>query len=119
MRLRKLLKNSLIGVSFLGGALVTNVNSAESDWQWTETGNWDISGDNGVIYFRGLGVLAGNCAYSRLEIRETGLYYGKPNVAKMYLSTLLLAKLTGRPFRLLYNKTDGPSCRVSGFQVDW
>jgi|SRR5882724_4087183 len=78
----------------------------------------DIWADNGVTYFAGF-TTSTNCAYSRLELRETGDYYGNVENGRRIYATILAAKITGLAFSLGYNDGDGPACRVASVHVQW
>ncbi|MFL6604612.1 MAG: hypothetical protein ACJ8R9_25205 [Steroidobacteraceae bacterium] len=61
----------------------------------------------------------GNCSNNRLEIRESGDYYGNLENNKRLFALVLTAQATGKPMQLIYNDTDGPGCRLEGVLVQW
>lgn len=77
-----------------------------------------IDMDNGVTYFRGF-TTSGNCAYNRLELRETGDYFSAVENARRMYALILSARLSGKAIQLGYNDTDGPNCRVAEVWVQW
>lgn len=79
-----------------------------------------ISADNGVTYFYPTGYTTlGTCQYNRLELRETGDYYGDVENGRRMYAMILVAQLTGKLIELGYNDGDGPACRVASVQVQW
>jgi hypothetical protein len=80
----------------------------------------NIIADNGVTYFYPAGYTTLNgCLYNRLELRETGDYYGNVENGRRIYAMILAAQLSGKLISLGYNDTDGPGCRISGAQVQW
>jgi hypothetical protein len=80
----------------------------------------NIWADNGVTYFSASGAtIGGNCQYNRLELRETGDYYGNPENGRRMYAMILAAQLEGKLINLGYNDTDGPACRIVNVQVQW
>lgn len=77
-----------------------------------------IDMDNGVTYFRGFTTI-GNCAYNRLELRDTGDYFGSVENARRMYALILSARLSGKAINLGYNDTDGPNCRVAEVWINW
>jgi hypothetical protein len=88
---------------------------------WQSSGpipSLSIYSDNGVTHFSGF-TTTGNCAYNRLELRETGDYFGNVENGRRIFALVLAAQLEGRLVSLGYNDTDGPGCRVSSVTVQW
>jgi hypothetical protein len=79
----------------------------------------DIRMDNGYTFFTGNFTTSGNCQYDRLEIRDTGDYFGSVENGRRMYALILAARLAGRPIKLGYNDTDGPECRVAEVWVQW
>lgn len=107
-----------INVLLISAALLAN---SPANAAYVTTGyvsDLDISMDNGKTYFRGFPV-SGNCLYERLELRDTGDYFGSVENAKRMYVAILSARLTGKRIRLGYNDTDGPECRVAEVWVEW
>ena len=78
----------------------------------------DVYSDNGVTYFSGFTTVP-TCSNNRLELRETGDYFGNVENGRRIYAAILAAKISGRPFSLGYNDSDGPYCRVSSVHVQW
>lgn len=78
----------------------------------------EIDMDNGVTYFRGFTTL-GNCTYNRLELRDTGDYFGSVENGRRIYALILSARLSGKAVNLGYNDTDGPNCRVAEVWIQW
>lgn len=79
----------------------------------------DITMDNGVTYFYGGFTTVGSCLYNRLELRETGDYYNRPQNAQRMFALILTAKLQAKSITLTYNDADGPACRVTSVSIGW
>ena len=80
--------------------------------------NLQIHMDNGVTYLSGF-TASGNCSYNRLELRDTGDYFGSAENGRRIYSLLLAARLSDKRINLGYNDTDGPNCRVAEVWIDW
>jgi hypothetical protein len=94
--------------------------SALAAYQSTPFTTINIVADNGVTYLYPGGYTTLNtCLYNRLELRETGDYYGNVENGRRIYAMILAAQLSGKLISLGYNDTDGPGCRVSGVQVQW
>jgi hypothetical protein len=63
--------------------------------------------------------ISGQCANNRLELRETGDYFGNVENGRRIYALVLSAKMQGATVTFGYNDTDGPNCRVSGVRVSW
>ena len=81
-------------------------------FQTTAYVNVNLYSDNGVTYISGFGPLLGNCANSRLELRETRDYYNHVENAKRIMSIVLEAKALNKLVSAVYWDADGPGCRV-------
>jgi hypothetical protein len=100
--------------------LVLDSGSAFAAYQSTPFTTVNIVADNGVTYVYPAGYTTLNtCLYNRLELRETGDYFGNVENGRRIYAMILAAQLAGKPISLGYNDTDGPGCRISGVQVQW
>jgi hypothetical protein len=107
-------------VQFLLVPLLLLSSTAWAGFQSSPFTTLNILVDNGVTYFYPAGYTTlGNCAYNRLELRETGDYYGNVENGRRIYALILAAQLAGKAISLGYNDTDGPGCRISGVQVQW
>ena len=104
---------------FVGSVLLLS-STAWAGWQSTPFTTINILADNGVTYFYPYGYTTqGNCAYNRLELRETGDYYGNVENGRRIYAMILSAQLAGKLISLGYNDTDGAGCRITSVQVQW
>lgn len=105
------------------GCIVFLLSLSSPTWAtYQQTGFATISmwADNGVTYFTASGAtIGGNCLYNRLELRETGDYYGNPENGRRIYAMILAAQLEGKLINLGYSDTDGPACRIVNVQVQW
>jgi hypothetical protein len=109
------IRNAVL-VLFVSFSLNTSVLAAYVQTSWIP--DLQISMDNGVTYFRGF-TTGGNCQNDRLELRESGDYFGNVENGRRMYAAILAARLAGKAIRLGYNDTDGPDCRVAEVWVDW
>ena len=108
------------GVAYLCLGLLCVCEPAFAAFQSTPFTTIDIEADNGVTYFYPWGyTTVGNCLYNRLELRETGDFYGDVENGRRIYAMILSAQIAGKPISLGYNDTDGPGCRIAKVQVQW
>lgn len=104
----------------LAAALLVSQIAWAGNYQSTGFTTLNITADNGVTYFYPAGVtIVGTCQYNRLELRETGDYYGNVENGRRMYAMILAAQLTGKLIELGYNDGDGPACRIASVQVQW
>jgi hypothetical protein len=77
-----------------------------------------INMDNGRTYFSGGFTSTGNCLYDRLELRDSGDYFGSVENARRMYALILAARAQDKRIRLGYNDTDGPECRVAEVWIE-
>ena len=78
-----------------------------------------ITMDNGLTFFSGGFTTTGNCLYDRLEIRDSGDYFGSAENGKRMYALILSARMQDKRIRLGYNDTDGAGCRVAEVWIEW
>lgn len=86
----------------------------------TPTAPLNVYSDNGVIYFGGFSpAIIGACnSLNRLQLDETGDYWGHSENAKRMLTVILAAQVAGKAITLEYEDND-TSCRLAGVTVQW
>jgi len=108
-----------VGKVFAASLMVCS-SAWAGNYQSTGFTTLNIVADNGVTYFYPAGFTSlGTCLYNRLELRETGDYYGNVENGRRMYAMILAAQLTGKLIELGYNDGDGPGCRISGVQIQW
>ena len=106
------LKTGLILLLFSPLASATWLTSG-----WVDANNLIVHMDNGKTYFTGFST-QGTCQYNRLELRETGGYYGNLENSKRMFSLILASKAQGKRIKLGYEDGDGPECRLAQVYVE-
>jgi hypothetical protein len=110
--------------SFIGGLMLLAVcQAAHATYLSTGWVRFDIRMDNGVTYLyptmpNGV-TFSPNCAYGRLELRETGDRFNAPENGKRMYALALTAKAQGLRVNFGYDDADGPSCRLAQLSVEW
>lgn len=90
------------------------------NYQSTGFTTLNIVADNGVTYFYPAnGTIVSPCLYNRLELRETGDYYGNVENGRRMYAMILVAQMSGKLIELGYNDGDGPACRIASVHVQW
>lgn len=93
-------------------------------YQSTGWVRFDIRMDNGRTYFYpfngdGSYMDLTPCAYSRLELSDSGDAFGSVENARRIMGMALAAKSMGLRVVLGYNTEQAPACRIAELQVEW
>lgn len=72
-----------------------------------------------MTFFTGGFTTSGNCLYDRLELRDSGDYFGSVENGRRMYALILSARMQDKRIKLGYNDTDGPGCRVAEVWIDW
>jgi len=105
--------------SCLAGCALLCASTAHAGYVTTGwVANLQVQMDNGVTYLTGF-TTSGSCQYNRLELRDTGDYFGSVENGKRMYALILAARLSDRSINLGYNDTDGPNCRVAEVWINW